>query len=128
MSDLKRIPVKYIRDFIKKHYKARDCCYICGSTEKLELHHLYSVAELFEKWCTARKLSKDEINSVDQIKELRVEFEADNKAELDNEFLFTLCKMHHERLHNIYGQQYPNAFASKVRNWIEIQKGKHKEG
>ena len=46
MRELKRFPIKYIRDFIKKDYKLRDKCFICGSSEKLELHHLYSVSEL----------------------------------------------------------------------------------
>ena len=35
MNQLKRFPIKYIRDFIKKDYKLRDECFICGSKEKL---------------------------------------------------------------------------------------------
>ena len=65
MNTLKRFPVKYIRDYIKKDYKIRDMCYICGSTEKLELHHLYSVSQLFEKWCTVNKIR--DIQDVDVV-------------------------------------------------------------
>ena len=65
MSDLKRFPIKYIRDYIKKDYKTREDCYICSSKTKLELHHLYSVSELFSKWCD--KNSIKEVVSVEKI-------------------------------------------------------------
>ena len=39
MDVLKRFPIKYVRDYIKKDYKVRDKCYICGSKDDLELHH-----------------------------------------------------------------------------------------
>ena len=68
MSNLKRFPIKYIRDYIKKDYKTREDCYICGSKTKLELHHLYSVSELFGKWCDKNGIK--EVNSVEKIKEL----------------------------------------------------------
>ena len=56
MNKLKRFPVKYIRDYIKKDYKLRDECYICKATDNLELHHLYSVSQLFEKtWLDIQK-------------------------------------------------------------------------
>ena len=47
---LKRDKVKYVRDKIKSNYKIKDECYICGSTEKLELHHLYTLSEMFNNW------------------------------------------------------------------------------
>ncbi len=40
MDVLKRFPIKYVRDYIKKDYKVRDKCYICGSKDDLELIHL----------------------------------------------------------------------------------------
>ena len=64
MSELKRFPIKYIRDYIKKDYKLRDKCYICGSTEKLELHHLFSISQLFNEWCSRNKIT--EINTVEK--------------------------------------------------------------
>ena len=123
MSDLKRIPIKYIRDYIKKDYKLKDCCYICGSTEKLELHHIYSISQLFEEWCLKHKIK--EIDTIDTIKDLRVRFYADEFDRLSNNNLYTLCKIHHERLHNIYGQRYSNHIAVKIINWLNIQKEKH---
>lgn len=123
MTDLKRLPVKYVRDYIKKDYKLRDCCYICNSTESLELHHLYSVSELFNNWC-GRDNVKD-ISSEEQILALRIRFAEDCSAELSNDNLFTLCSDHHKRLHNLYGQTYPNFMAPKIKRWIEIQKEKH---
>ena len=123
MTELKRIPIKYIRDYIKKDYKIRDECYICKSTESLELHHIYSISQLFETWCIKNKIS--EVISVDAIKELRVRFYEDEYDSLNNDNLYTLCKSHHERLHNIYGQRYSNHVAPKIINWLEIQREKN---
>lgn len=123
MSDLKRERVKYIRDYIKKDYKLRDCCYICSVTSNLELHHLYSVSELFNQWC--KKNGIKEINTEAEIKSIRVQFAADCATDLANDNLFTLCGKHHKQLHNLYGQTYANSMAPKIKNWIEIQKVKH---
>lgn len=123
MSELKRFPIKYIRDYIKKDYKIRDKCYICGSEANLELHHLYSVSQLFERWCSENKVT--EIDTVEKITSLREKFAIDCKESLDHHNLFTLCKNHHQRLHNIYGQNYSNHLVPKIKNWLDIQKDKH---
>jgi 5-methylcytosine-specific restriction endonuclease McrA len=123
MSNLKRIPIKYIRDYIKKDYKIRDECYICKSKEKLELHHIYSISQLFENWCMTNNIK--EVDSVDIIKDLRVKFYEDEFNRLSNDNLYTLCKVHHERLHNIYGQRYSNNIAVKIINWLKLQREKN---
>ena len=123
MNQLKRLPIKYIRDFIKKDYKLRDECFVCNSTEFLELHHLFSVSELFKRWRETNKIN--EISSVDEIKDLRVKFAEDCKDQLSHENLFTLCSTHHKQLHNLYGQTYSNHLVPKIKNWLEIQKAKH---
>jgi len=124
MSELKRIPIKYIRDRIKRDYKQRDACYICGITENLELHHLYSISENFTNWCTKNKIDKKAIETVDAIEEIREKFYADEREYLDNTYLYTLCKKHHQRLHNIYGATYVNGMAPKIMRWIDRQKAK----
>lgn len=123
MSKLKRFPIKYIRDYIKKDYKLRDECFICKSTEKLELHHLHSVSELFRKWCDANKIY--DIHDVETITSLRERFAIDCEKELSHEFLYTLCSKHHKQLHTIYGQTYSNHLAPKIKNWLEIQRLKN---
>ena len=123
MSQLKRFPIKYISDYIKKDYKLKDKCYICGSKEKLELHHLFSVSQLFEQWCSENKVT--EIDTVEKITSLREIFAVDCKESLDHHNLYTLCKTHHQRLHNIYGQNYSNHLVPKIKNWLEIQKDKN---
>jgi 5-methylcytosine-specific restriction endonuclease McrA len=123
MTSLKRFPIKYIRDFIKKDYKIRDECYVCGSRENLELHHLYGLSELFDKWCISNKIS--DIDNVEMINQLREKFATDEKDKLSNKNLYTLCKTHHIRLHTLYGQRYPNYLASKIKNWLDIQKEKN---
>jgi 5-methylcytosine-specific restriction endonuclease McrA len=123
MDTLKRFPIKYIRDFIKKDYKLKDECFVCGTVDALELHHLYSVSELFSKWCLKKKIKS--IDSVELINKLRVEFATDEKDLLSNKNLFTLCKNHHIRLHTIYGQTYANHLVPKIKNWLLVQREKH---
>jgi len=121
MTELKRLPVKYVRDFIKKDYKYDDSCFICGSTEKLELHHIYSISELWNNW-----LDKNKYKDLDleDIMNLRVIFYNEHKEQLDQHNLYTLCKSHHQRLHNIYGSRYSNWRSEKVKAWIIAQKQK----
>jgi 5-methylcytosine-specific restriction endonuclease McrA len=123
MTELKRNPIKYVRDFIKREYKLRDHCYVCKSVEKLELHHLYSVSELFNRWLDTRGIRI--VNTEEQILEYRVEFAKDCADKLSHEHLYTLCDVHHKRLHSIYGQTYSNSMAPKIKNWLEIQREKH---
>ena len=123
MTELKRLPLKYIRDYIKKDYKIRDCCYVCNTVDNLELHHLYSVSELFNSWCTANKIKN--ITTEEQILEYRVSFARDCEELLSHINLFTLCGKHHKHLHSIYGQRYSNSMAPKIRNWLELQKVKN---
>ena len=123
MSTLKRFPIKYIRDFIKKDYKLRDKCFICGSKDKLELHHLFSVSELFRKWCEQKKILS--IDKVEEINEYRVKFSEDCADQLSHDNLFTLCSKHHKLLHSIYGQTYSNHLVPKIKNWLDIQRLKN---
>jgi 5-methylcytosine-specific restriction endonuclease McrA len=123
MADLKRIPIKYIRDYIKKDYKLRDECFICKEKNNLELHHIYSISQLFNDWCIKENI--EEISSVDFIKDLRVKFYKDEFQRLSNDNLYTLCKQHHERLHNLYGQRYSNHLSNKIINWLNVQREKN---
>jgi len=122
MNKLKRVPVKYIRDILKNKYEKNNHCYICKSTKELEFHHLYSVSELFNIWCLKNNIK--EITSVEEINKHRRNFEKSFSHELSNENAFTLCKRHHERLHNIFGQRYTKDLTPKVKNWINIQREK----
>jgi len=122
MDVLKRFPIKYVRDYIKKDYKVRDKCYICGSKDDLELHHLYSLSQLWEIWCKEHNLKQ--VESVELIKYLRVTFAKDNSKYLNNKNLYTLCRMHHSKLHTFYGQNYSNHLVPKVKKWLDIQKDK----
>ena len=73
------------------------------------------------------KLDKNnikEITSVEEINKHRRNFEKSFSHELSNENAYTLCKRHHERLHNIFGQRYTKDLTPKVKNWINIQREK----
>ena len=120
-DDLKRYEVKYIRDGIKSRYNKGTQCEICGSTEKLDFHHWYSLAELYRKWCATNKVKA---TTADEILKLRELFYVDHEYEL-LEAATTLCHTHHERLHAIYGRNPSLATAKKQEKWIAIQKEKH---
>ncbi len=114
---MKRIPVKWLRDFNKSEYPKKKECAICGSTEKLELHHLYSIALLFEKWCS---INKYKIETDEDIIEHREEFTEQHTKEIFKDVV-TLCKEHHSRLHKLYGLTPVLGTAEKQRRWIAIQ-------
>lgn len=126
MSDLKRLPVKYVRDFIKKDYVYGTECFICGSQSSLELHHLYSISELWNEWLDKYKIDSDRL-TIERVTSLRVAFYEEHKHLLGPANLYTLCKTHHVRLHSIYGARYSNWRSEKVKSWLESQKDKFGE-
>lgn len=125
MSELKRVPVKAIRDFIKKGYKKDTKCYICRSEKQLELHHTYSLSELFHSWAQLNTINVEAIKTFEEMDIIRIRFSQTHIEELSVKNSYTLCKQHHERLHNLFGQRYENRMVPKVKNWIEIQRGKY---
>lgn len=116
---LTRLPVKWIRDSIKSKYKEREPCFICGSSDNIELHHIYSVSELWNIWIKQNKIT---ITTDQDVLQCRKQFEEDNASSLSNDNLYSLCKAHHLRLHQIYGKSYSNYMGDKVRNWIHKQR------
>jgi len=122
---LLRVPVKAVRDFIKKGYKKTTNCYICNSEKQLELHHMFSLSELFHTWAEHNKIIVNEIKTFEEMDKIRVTFSQAHIEELSVKNSYTLCKLHHERLHNLYGQRYENRMVPKVKNWVEVQKGKY---
>lgn len=115
-----RIPVKWIRDKAKAAYVKTDNCYICGSSEDLELHHLHSITLLLNRW--ADKKGYD-ISTDDGILAVRDEFIAEHRIEL-YDLVYTLCNKHHVALHSVYGKTPAFGSEQRQRNWIEKQKAK----
>lgn len=115
-----RIPVKWVRDKAKAAYEKKETCYICGTKEDLELHHLTSITILLNTW--ADKKSYD-ISTDEGILEVRDEFIAEHQKEI-YEDVYTLCNTHHVKLHGVYGKAPLPASAPKQKRWIEIQKAK----
>lgn len=123
LTPLKREPVKYIRDFIKKEYRKADTCFICGASNDLELHHVYSLSQLWRDWLHEEDIEK--VEWLEQITKLRVNFSKARREQLSNQHLYTLCKAHHSRLHTIYGQRYDNGLVSKIESWLKLQREKN---
>lgn len=121
-SGLKREPVKYIRDRAKSAYVKDKECYICGTNEKLDLHHFASVSQLWRKWVLKNDI---EIKNVGDIETFRDQFISEHQKEL-YEDVRTLCRKHHGRLHDIFGQDPGLHLSGKQRNWCDKQREKIK--
>lgn len=115
-----RIPIKWVRDRAKSAYDKKDNCYICGTTEDLELHHLSSLTLLLNKWASQKGY---DISTDEGILAVRDEFIRDFHKEIYND-VYTLCNKHHVNLHAIYSKAPPLHTADKQRHWIEKQKAK----
>lgn len=115
-----RIPVKWVRDKAKHAYDKKDHCYICETTEDLELHHTRSITTLLENWAKANNY---DISTDEGILAVRDEFIEQHHKELYDD-VFTLCNKDHVRLHSIYGKKPPLGTADKQARWIELQKQK----
>lgn len=116
----KRVAIKHVRDRAKSAYEKQEFCYICSTTEELELHHTTSLTLLLDKW------SKETGNSIDTDEEviaIRDEFIDTHHSEI-YEKVYTLCNKHHQLLHKIFGKAPPLNTSSKQDRWIDIQKAK----
>lgn len=120
---LKRDEVKYVRDYAKNLYKRDTKCYICDSEEKLEFHHFYSITTLWRTWLSNVK-GISVVNTLGQMIDLRDEFVKAHKKELYEEVV-TLCSIHHDSLHRIYGHSPLPTSAEKQRTWCALQKDKY---
>ncbi len=120
----KRIPIKWVRDRAKSAYDKKDLCYICSTTDELELHHTHSLTLLLNAW--AVKKSYD-ISTDDGIVAVRDEFIEEHHAEIYGG-VFTLCNKHHVKLHGVYGKAPTLTSAPKQERWIETQKAKFENG
>ncbi len=120
----KRLAVKHVRDKAKSAYEKQDTCYICGTSQDLELHHFHSITLLLEAW--AKRKGYD-ITTDEGILAVREEFIAEHRIELYDK-VRTLCNPHHVALHKIYGKAPPLGSESKQERWVEIQKAKFMGG
>lgn len=120
-TNLKRLPVKYIRDRAKAAYEKDTECYICAAVDQLELHHLNSIDNLWEKWCKANSIR---IVDVEDILSSRDKFIEEHRVELYDKVV-TLCSSHHDKLHSVYGKAPLLSTAAKQENWVNIQRSKH---
>lgn len=120
----KRIPVKWVRDRAKAAYDKKSQCFICDTTQDLELHHLHSVTILLETWANRKGY---DISTDDGILAVRDEFIAEHKTELYDK-VYTLCNPHHVALHAVYGKAPAVGSEARQQRWIDLQREKHVSG
>jgi hypothetical protein len=123
-ADNKRIAVKWVRDRAKAAYDKKDHCYVCGTSEDLELHHLQSITLLLNDWAERKAY---DISTDEGILAVRDEFIAEHHEQI-YDWVYTLCNTHHVKLHGVYGKAPTLATAAKQRRWLEIQKAKVEGG
>lgn len=123
-TENKRYATKWLRDKAKSAYEKQEYCYICGTTEDLELHHTHSITALLENWAAAKGY---DISTDDGILAVRDEFIEAYHKEIYQD-VYTLCNKHHVALHSIYGKKPSLPSASKQGGWIEKQKAKYEGG
>lgn len=121
MKELKRDPVKYVRDKAKAGYKKDTKCYICSSEVELDFHHYYSLAPLLDQFVKERNYH------IEDIRDFREEFINEHWEEL-YDWTVTLCHTHHLKLHSIYGRNPPLHAAKKQMRWTELQREKYLNG
>lgn len=119
-----RLAVKWIRDKAKAAYEKQDTCYICGTQQDLELHHVYSITRLLERWSEQKGY---DVSTDDGILAVRDEFIAEHHREL-YDLVYTLCNKDHVKLHGIYGKKPALGSETKQSNWIERQRLKYENG
>lgn len=120
-TDLKRDPIKYVRDKAKSAYDKDTKCHVCGSTSNLDFHHFYSLTPLFNKWLKKNKIA---INSEADLLEVRDRFIEEHHEELYTHAV-TICNSLHQKLHSIYGKNPSLGTAKKQMRWIEKQREKY---
>lgn len=116
----KRIPVKWVRDRAKSAYTKLSNCYICETTNELELHHTHSITLLLQNWS---KQNNIDISTDEAILAVRDRFIQEHHSQIYTD-VFTLCNKHHVALHAVFGKAPSLTSALKQRNWIELQKAK----
>lgn len=119
-SELKRYSVKYIRDAAKSAYVKDDHCCICDATEELQLHHYASLADLWTNWCRRNKIR---IECVEDVLAIRDQFIAQHHDELYNDVV-TLCKGHHQELHQNFGKAPAPGLAKAQDKWVALKRRK----
>lgn len=117
LDSTKRVPVKWIRDCAKSAYQKDTTCYVCGVSADLELHHLQSISLLFGRWVV-----KNGLQAAD-ILDIREEFIDQHRTEIYEE-VFTLCNLHHVKLHSTFGQAPPLESSARQLKWLNKQKDK----
>jgi len=119
-TDNKRLAVKHVRDRAKSAYEKDTKCYICETTQDLELHHTHSLTLLLNQWASEKGYS---IDTDEGILAVRDEFIDQYHKEIYDD-VFTLCNRDHIKLHGIYGKNPSLNTAGKQSQWIEKQKAK----
>lgn len=119
-SELKRASVKYIRDAAKSAYRKDDHCCVCDTIEELQLHHYASLADLWATWCRKNKIR---IESVEDVLAVRDQFIAQHYDELYHDVV-TLCKTHHQELHQVFGKAPAPGLAKAQDKWVALKRRK----
>ena len=119
-KNLRRDPIKHVRDKAKSKYKKGSECYICGISDNLDFHHIHTLTPLFNRWLKTNKIV---LNTDEDAIAVRDRFIEEHLVEMYDETV-TLCHEHHMKLHSVYGKDPALHTAEKQKRWVEIQRSK----
>ena len=119
-KNLRRDPIKHVRDKAKSKYKKGSECYICGISDNLDFHHFHTLTPLFNRWLKTNKIV---LNTDEDAIAVRDRFIEEHLVEMYDETV-TLCHEHHMKLHSVYGKDPALHTAEKQKRWVEIQRSK----
>lgn len=130
MTELKRFPIKYIRDKVKSQYVKADECYICGTSEALEFHHFNTLSLLLAKWLISTGYKVDSVEQIESVRDIFIK--EYHEILVSPKHTVTLCSFHHtgngegkgRGLHKIYGKAPALNTAGKQARWVEKQRDK----
>lgn len=123
-NENKRIAVKHVRDRAKSAYEKKSECYVCGTSNDLELHHTHSITILLNNWAATNGF---DISTDEGILAVRDDFIEQHHKEIYDD-VYTLCNKHHVKLHSIYGKAPPPGSEAKQAAWLLAQRNKFLHG
>lgn len=120
--ELKRDPIKYVRDAVKIKYNKGDRCRICDSRTELQFHHYSSISLLWHRWTLKNKVV---INNTDDMDKYKYVFIDEHLESLTTGGVTLCSECHNNRLHKIYGKAPALGTAKKQERWVDIQRVKN---
>jgi len=115
---------KFVRAKAKTifHKLKKDKCWVCGSDKDLELHHIIPFSTLIHEYLKENDIDEKTLANNPELRDVILNHY--KKEFFSEEYLLTLCKVHHTNLHRLFGKTYGVKLAEKTKQYLQKQKEK----